>query len=79
MFLLFEIKFSTYLHFCIFLLLINLLLVYRSDSAVCRNLAHSEYPEVLEDDLGVFICVGPNGVTSILVSFASVYVMLISI
>lgn len=67
------------LHFCIFLWLDNLLLVYRSDSAVCRNLAHSECPEVLEDDPSMFICVGPSGVTSILISFASVYVMLISI
>lgn len=78
-FLLFEIKFSTYLYFCNFLWLTNLLLVSRSDSAVCRNVAHSECPEVLEDELSLFICVGPSGMTSILISFVSVYVMLISI
>lgn len=54
---------TLYLYFCIFLWLINWLLVYRSDSAVCRNLAHSECPEVLEDDLSMFICVEPSGVT----------------
>ncbi|KAL9845603.1 uncharacterized protein GJ701_007938 isoform 1-T1 [Geothlypis trichas] len=41
----------------------------RSDSAVCRNVAHSECPEVLEDELSLFICVGPSGMTSILISF----------